>query len=48
MEEPRITACCNQREKLGEYFRDMDRYAKQHLSEKGIDETVITSVEAIR
>lgn len=40
--------CCNQREELGEYFRDAEKHEKLHLSEKGTDETVIRSVETVR
>lgn len=48
MEEPCATARCNEREEIGEYFRDTERYAKQYLSEKGIDETVTRSVKTVR
>lgn len=48
LEELCKIACCNKREELGEYFRDTERYAKQYLLEKGIDETVIRSVETVR
>lgn len=48
LEEPCTTACCYQREELGEYFRGTERYAKQRLSEKGIGRTVIRSVETVR
>lgn len=40
--------CCNQREELGEYFRDAEKHEKQHLSEKGTEETAIRSVETVR
>ena len=48
LEEPYIIPCCNEREELREYFRDIERYAKQYLLEKGIDETVIRSMETVR
>lgn len=48
LEESCITMCCNQREELGEYFRDAEKHEKLHLSEKGTDETVIRSVETVR